>query len=44
MSESEFRERLEALIGEAEDSGLSLPAMIEVLTDKAEAMRAAVEE
>jgi hypothetical protein len=44
MSVSEFRDRLEGLIGEAEDTGLTLPEMIDVLTDKVEAMRAAVEE
>lgn len=44
MTVEEFRERVEALIGEAEDAGLPLPEMIEVLTDKAEAMKISVEE
>lgn len=44
MTQQEFREAIERLIGEAEDSGLPLPAMIEALEDKALAMKAAVEE
>lgn len=44
MTVEEFRERVEALIGEAEDAGLSLPEMIEVMDDKVQAMKAAVEE
>ena len=44
MSQDEFAEALRRLVTEAEESGLSLPAMIEVLRDQADAMQQAVEE
>ena len=44
MSQEEFAERVRQLVGEAEDAGLELPAMIEVLKDQAEAMQIAYEE
>ena len=44
MSQDEFRQRLEDLIGEAEDSGLALPEMLEVVADKAAAIQSAMEE
>ncbi len=43
MSQDQFRQALEALIGEAEDSGLSLPEMLEVIEDKTAAMPSAME-
>lgn len=44
MTQEEFAERLRQLVGEAEDAGLELPQMIEVLKDQAEAMQLAYEE
>ncbi|MGE3292327.1 MAG: hypothetical protein AB7O95_13185 [Geminicoccaceae bacterium] len=44
MTKEEFSERVRQLVGEAEDAGLELPAMIKVLKDQAEAMQVAYEE
>ena len=44
MTQEEFAERLRRLVGEAEDAGLELPAMIEALREQAEAMKIAYEE
>ena len=44
MTQDEFAEAPSRLVGEAEESGLSLPAMIEALRDQADAMKQAVEE
>jgi hypothetical protein len=44
MSQEEFAERVRRLVGEAEDAGLGLSVMIEVLEDQAEAMQIAYEE
>ncbi len=44
MTQDEFRSELDELIGEVEDSGLSLPEMIEVVRDKLAAMRGTYEE
>lgn len=44
MTQEEFAERLRRLVGEAEDAGLELPAMIEALREQAEAMQIAYEE
>ena len=44
MSQEEFAERVRQLVGEAEDAGLELPALIGVLKDQAEAMQIAYEE
>jgi hypothetical protein len=44
MTQDEFAERVRQLVGEAEDAGLELPAMIAVLEDQAEAMQIAYEE
>ena len=44
MSQEEFAERVRQLVGDAEDAGLELPALIEVLEDQAEAMQIAYEE
>lgn len=44
MTQEQFAERLRQLVGEAEDAGLELPEMIEVLRDQAEAMQLAYEE
>ena len=43
MSQEEFAECIRRLVGEAEDAGLGLPAMMEVLEEQAEAMRIAYE-
>ena len=44
MTQEEFAERLRRLVGEAEDAGLELPAMIAVLRDQAEAMQSAYDQ
>ena len=43
MAQDEFAEALSRLVA-AEESGLSLPAMIEALREQADAMQQAVEE
>lgn len=43
MTKEEFAERIRQLVGEAAGSGRSLPEMIEVLEDQAEAMQRAHE-
>ena len=40
----EFAKKLRAFVGEAEDAGLELPAMIEVLQDQLDAMEEALAE
>jgi hypothetical protein len=44
ITQEEFAQRLRQLVGEAEDAGLALPQMIEVLEGQAEAMQLAYEE
>lgn len=44
MTQEELAERLRQLVGEAEDAGLALPEMIEVLKDQAEVMQIAYAE
>ena len=44
MTQEGFAEQLRQLIGEAADTGLSLPEMVEVLEDQAEAMPIAYHE
>ena len=44
MTADEFAEALRALVGEAEDAGLELPALIEVLQDQLDAMEEAMAE
>ena len=44
MTADELADRLRDLVGEAEDAGLELPDMIEVLKDQAEAMQSAYDE
>ena len=38
MSKEQFAERMRQLVSEAEDTGLSLPEMIDALVDQAEAL------
>jgi len=44
MTQEELAERLRQLVGEAEDAGLALPQMLEVLKGQVEAMQLAYEE
>ncbi|MGE3738195.1 MAG: hypothetical protein AB7I59_01655 [Geminicoccaceae bacterium] len=44
VTQEEFAERLRQLVGEAEDAGLELRAMIEALREQAQAMQIAYEE
>ena len=44
MTSDQFAEALRILVGEAEDAGLDLPAMIEVLDDLAVALRVSAAE
>lgn len=44
MTQDEFRAELDELIGEVEDSGLTLPEIIEVVRDKLAQMRGTHEE
>ena len=44
MTPDDFAERLRQLVGDAEAAGLSLPELIEVLKNQAEAMQSAYDE
>ena len=44
MTSGEFTEKLRDLVGEAEDAGLELPALIEVLREQADMMQQGVDE
>ena len=44
MTADEFAEELRALVGDAEDAGLELPALIAVLADQLDAMEEAMAE
>ena len=44
MPADEFAEALRALVGEAEDAGLELPALIEALREQADTMQQCVDE
>ena len=44
MTADQFAEALCELVGEAEDAGLELPALIETLREQADAMQVSVDE
>ena len=44
MTVDQFAEALRELVGEAEDAGLELPALIEALREQADAMQTCVDE
>ena len=44
MTADEFAEELRALVGDAEDAGLELPALIAVLADQLDAIEEAMAE
>ena len=44
MAAAEFADLRNRLVGEAEDAGLGLPELIEVLKDQAEAMQSSGDE